>query len=374
MAQLLVESATPGCRIPSLRYAFFVGDKLTRQDVSRLRRLAPEVTCINSYGTTETQRAVGYFEVTAQPEVHARQDKAVYPLGRGIQDVQLLVLTADQQLAGVGELGEIYFRSPHLAQGYLADQALTHARFLTNPFTGLAGDRLYKTGDLGRYLADGNVEFAGRADNQVKIRGFRIEPGEIEAVLSQHPALKEVVVVAREDEGDDPLRARKRLVGYVVATQQPPPTSSDLRAFLQRKLPDYMIPSAFAFLESLPLTPNGKIDHGALPAPDQSRPEQENLFVAPRTPVEERLIEIWREVLGVEPIGVNQRFFDLGGHSLLAVKVVSRILNAFNVELPLRELFEAATIAALAERIETMLWAATAADHETIVQGERIEI
>ncbi len=344
MAQLLVESATAGCCLPSLRYAFFVGDKLTRQDVSRLRRLAPQVTCINSYGTTETQRAVGYYAVPPEPEVQGRRDNAVYPLGRGMEDVQVLVLTAGQQLAGVGEIGEIYFRSPHLAQGYLGDEALTQARFLTNPFTGVVGDRLYKTGDLGRYLADGNVEFAGRADNQVKIRGFRIEPGEIEAVFSQHPAVKEIVVAARED-----VPGQKRLVGYVGSNQQSIPTTNELRTFLKQKLPEYMIPSAFVFLGNLPLTPNGKVDYAALPDPSDELRQAHNLYCAPRDETEKIICRVWSEVLGITRVGIDDDFFAIGGHSLLASKLFSRLDEEIGCLLPLGVLFSAPTVRTLAE-------------------------
>jgi acyl-coenzyme A synthetase/AMP-(fatty) acid ligase/acyl carrier protein len=347
MAELLTETAAPDCRISSLRYAFFVGDKLTRRDVAKLRRLAPEVTCINSYGSTETQRAVGYYAVPQELSLKESRDRTVYPLGRGMKDVQLLVLTDRRRLAGVGEVGEIYVRSPHLARGYLGDEALTQARFSTNPFTGAVGDRLYKTGDSGRYLPDGNVEFVGRADRQLKIRGFRVEPEEIEAVLGQHPSVQQAVIIVREDPP-----AQKRLVAYLVAREGQAPAVGELRNLLKSKLPDYMAPSAFVFLDALPLNPNGKIDRKALPPPDGSRPELEEAFVAPRTPVEEALAEIWAEVLGVERIGIRDNFFELGGHSLLATQVVSRIRSGFKIELPLRALFEKPTVVELAEVIE----------------------
>lgn len=346
LAELLTETAAPDCRIPSLRYAFFVGDKLTRRDVGRLRRLAPRVICVTSYGSTETQRAVGYYMVPKLPGTQESRDREVYPLGRGMKDVQLLVLTAEQRLAGVGELGEIYVRSPHLALGYLGDEALTQARFLTNPVTGVAGDRLYKTGDLGRYLPDGNVEFVGRADRQVKIRGFRVEPEEVEAVLGQHPFIQQAIVVIREDMPD-----LKRLVAYVIARAEPAPTASELRSFVKSKLPDYMVPAVFIYLDALPLTPNGKVDYHALPAPDQSRLDLKEAFVAPRSPVEKTIAEIWAAVLKLEQIGIHNNFFELGGHSLLATQVISRVRGAFQVDLPLRALFENPTVAGLAAQI-----------------------
>ncbi|MBI4524345.1 MAG: amino acid adenylation domain-containing protein [Deltaproteobacteria bacterium] len=359
MAELLTETSAPDCRIPSLRYAFFIGDKLTRWDVVRLRRLAPGVTCINSYGATETQRAVGHYVVPQEPEIQESRDRAVYPVGRGMKDVQLLVLNAEQRLAGVGEPGEIYVRSPHLALGYVGDEELTQARFLTNPFTGAAGDQLYKTGDLGRYLPDGNVEFFGRTDRQVKIRGFRIELGEIEAILRKHRAVRETVVVAREDTVGNQL-----LIAYVVPSPEhashirplavdgdPLLSLGELKGFLSQKLPAYMVPSAFVMLDALPLTPNGKVGYRALPAPDGGRLGVEETFVAPRTPVENVLVRIWREVLGIDQLGIYDNFFDLGGHSLLATQVISRVRATLQVDLPLRTLFEAPTVAGLAMRI-----------------------
>ncbi|MGH7833537.1 MAG: AMP-binding protein, partial [Candidatus Binatia bacterium] len=355
LAELLTESAASDCRLPSLRYAFFVGDKLTRRDVARLRRLAPGVTCVSSYGTTETQRAVGYYIVPEEAEARENECKPVYPLGHGMKDVQLLVLTPGQRRAGVGELGEIYMRSPHLALGYL-DEELTRERFLTNPFTGMPGDRLYKTGDLGRYLPDGNVEFAGRADRQVKIRGFRVEPAEIEAALTQHPSLREAVVVAREDTRaersvtENP-KPDKRLVAYLIARAEQKPSTGELRRFLKSTLPDYMVPSAFVFLDALPLTPNGKLDHSSLPLPDQRDREEHGRSAASHTPMEKLIADIWAEVLQVERIGIHENFFDLGGHSLLVTRVLSRVRETCQVELPLRALFEDPTVAGLAAKI-----------------------
>jgi acyl carrier protein len=265
------------------------------------------------------------------------------PLGRGIKDVQLLVLGGAQKLAGVGEVGELYVRSPHLARGYIGDPALTEERFVTNPLTGNPADRLYRTGDLGRYLPDGNAEPLGRADLQVKIRGFRVELKEIEAVLAVHDAVRDVAVVARDD-----APGGRRLVAYVVARPERQPPPGELRAYLKAKLPEYMIPAAFVALDALPLTPNGKLDRRALPAPDHARPETGGGLVAPRNATEAALADIWCEVLGVEAIGVHDNFFELGGHSLLVVRVLSRVRRVFHVEVPMRELFKSPTVAALA--------------------------
>jgi non-ribosomal peptide synthetase component F len=341
MGQFLSATADESAgALGALRRAFFVGDVLTVSDVTRLHRLAPSVTCINYYGTTETQRAVGHFVV---PRGEVWDGKEVLPLGRGIEDVQLLVLDGAQRLAGVGEVGEVYVRSPHLARGYIGDPALTEERFITNQLTGDPADRLYRTGDLGRYLPDGNVEPLGRADLQVKIRGFRVELKEIEAVLAAHEAVRDVAVIARED-----VAGERRLVAYVVGRPERAPVGGELRAYLKGRLPEYMIPAAFVALDALPLTPNGKLDRRALPAPDRARPETSDGFVAPRNSTEAALAEIWAEVLSVETVGVEDNFFDLGGHSLLVIQVLSRVRRSFHVEVPLRELFESPTVAALA--------------------------
>ena len=364
MAQLLTEMLddTTDC-VASLRYAFLVGDALTRRDVANLRKLAPNLTCVNYFGTTETQRAVGYYTIPPATNAHPLTDdrvKEVLPLGRGIEDVQLLVLNRQQQLAGVGESGEICVRSPHVALGYVDNEVLTRERFIINPFTKAAGDWLYRTGDLGRYLPDGNVELIGRDDAQIKIRGFRIEPAEIEAVLAQQPAVHEVVVVVREDVPGD-----KRLVAYVRYEPEQPPAIAALLEAVRAKLPEYMVPAAIVLLDNLPLSPNGKVDRRALPAPDRLRPELAHAFVAPRTPVEEVVAGIWANMLNVERVGVDDNFFDLGGHSLLATQLISRVRDSFQLELPLRTLFEAPRVAELAVRIE-------AAGREAETDADRI--
>jgi acyl carrier protein len=212
----------------------------------------------------------------------------------------------------------------------------------------LPGARLYRTGDRARYRSDGTLEFLGRLDHQVKIRGFRVEPGEIAATLAQHPDVRDGIVVAREDSTGD-----RRLVAYIVpAAEALAPGVDQLRGFLQARLPEHMIPSAFVVLDALPLTPSGKVDRRALPAPDQTRAGLEAL-VTPRTPVEEAIAEIWMAVLKLERVGVHDNFFALGGHSLLATQVVARLRAAFGLELPLRALFETPTVGGLAERIET---------------------
>jgi amino acid adenylation domain-containing protein len=349
MGQILTEPPGGGAEpasIPSLRWALLVGDVLTRLDVERIRRLAPGVTCVNLYGSTETQRAVGHH-------VAGDQDGglAVLPLGKGIQDVQLLILTRAGQLAGIGEVGELAVRSPHLAAGYLGDEALTRERFAPNPFTGRAGDRIYRTGDLGRYLPNGEAIFAGRADAQVKIRGFRIELGEIEAALGRLPGVREAVVVAREDAPDP---GGKRLVAYVV----PDPDRLNnagvaaLRDALLATLPFYMVPAAFVLLPRLPVTPNGKVDRKALPEPSGERPDVGAAYEPPVTETEQTLAGLWTALLKVEKAGLGDDFFALGGHSLLATQMVARVRDAFAVELPLAAVFQEKTLGRLAACID----------------------
>jgi acyl carrier protein len=228
---------------------------------------------------------------------------------------------------------------------------------------GKAGGRLYKTGDLSRYREDGAIEFLGRIDHQVKIRGFRVELGEIEAQLAKFPAIKEVVVMAREETPGD-----KRLVAYLVAREGAAPTARDLRAFLADSMPDYMIPAVFVPLDRMPLTPSGKVARGALPAPDLGRLDAGVTFTAPASPIEQKVADIWMEILRVPQVGANHNFFELGGHSLLATRVMSAVRAAFNVEVPLRTLFERPTVSGLAGAITERLAAAqTDVDLEELI-------
>jgi amino acid adenylation domain-containing protein len=350
MGELLTEHQDSAAN-PSLRFVFFGGDVLTQQHVSTMRRLAPSATCVNFYGATETPQAMGYFIVPSNQKSSTQGDepalKQIVPLGKGIGDVQLLVLNACEQLAGVGEIGEIHVRTPYLARGYLGDEAMTQESFMINPLNRIAEDKVYRTGDLGRYSPAGLVEFAGRRDQQVKIRGFRVEPAEIEALLEKHPDIRHAVV-----QPQDSHAGHKRLVAYVVSKQDSALSSADLRSFLRKKLPEYMVPSAFMYLDDLPLTQNGKVDRRALPIPDGQR-DLEETFVPARTLTEEVLVEIWSKVLRVEQIGIQDNFFDLGGHSLLAIQVISRVRESFQVEIPLRSFFQTPTVAALADSIET---------------------
>ena len=348
MMEMVLDSTDNGperiAALPDLRRAFVVGDLLKKGDVEHLQGLAPSVVCVNLYGSTETQRSVSFFEV---PRASSRLGKEVLPLGRGMEGCQLLVLNRAGRLAGIGEVGEIHLRSRNLSLGYLGDEALTAERFLPNPLVAAPeeGDRVYKTGDLGRYLPDGGVEFAGRADFQVKLRGFRIELGEVEAALARFPAIRECVVIVREDRPGD-----RRLVGYLV-TAEGAPAQRDLRAFLAARLPDYMVPTSFVTLPALPLTRTGKVDRRALPPPVEERREVDQ--AVEMSPVEELLAGIWSDLLGVSGVKPEDSFFELGGQSLLATRMISRVRTVLGVDLPMRAVFEEPTLAgfaALAER------------------------
>ncbi|HEX2225368.1 MAG TPA: amino acid adenylation domain-containing protein [Thermoanaerobaculia bacterium] len=343
MGKLLAElpPGAPVPDLPDLRVAILAGDLLTREVVAQIRRLAPNAVFLNVYGATESQRALSFHVVE---EERGRRLKQTLPIGKGKTGSQLLVLTASGLRAGIGELGEVVIRSPHLAQGYLKDEAQTRAKYGTNPFTGGPADRIYRTGDLGRYLPDGDVEAAGRADQQVKIRGFRVEPGEVEAELLRAPGVKETVVVARSVAPD----GERQLVAYLVLDPNAPAEISDLRERLRQTLPAYMVPSAWVVLEKLSVNPNGKIDRPALPSPEAAAQGYERRAVPPRDDLERRLAGIWEEVLGTAPVGVTDDFFDLGGHSLMAVRLMARIESEMGRTLPLSALFQTGTVEGLA--------------------------
>jgi len=291
----------------------------------------------------------GPSETTTYSTCALRMGDGVQTIGRPIANSQIYILDQGMKPVPVGMPGELYIGGAGVARGYINRPELTAEKFLANPFSAEEGGRLYKTGDLARYLPDGNIQFIGRVDNQVKIRGYRIELGEIEAVLTRHPQVSHAVVTVREESPGD-----KRLVAYVVATEKEELQANELRQFLKTKLPDYMVPRAFVNLASLPLTATGKINRKALPAPDECVFEAQEDFAAPRTPVEASLARIWSEVLKLQKVGIHDNFFDLGGHSLLATQVISRIRGVFNLEIPLRTLFELPTIAELAVAVTAM--------------------
>lgn len=308
------------------------------------QQLLPKAASLwNLYGPTETTIWSSIYQI--------EPDEEAISIGRPIANTQIYLLDQHLQPVPVGVPGELYIGGDGLARGYLNRPELTTERFIPHPFSDESDARLYKTGDLARYLPDGTIEHLGRLDFQVKLRGYRIELGEIEAVLNEYPAVQQAVVVAREDAPGD-----KRLAAYIVLQNivlQKDQTAmvDDLRSHMMQQVPAYMVPSAFVLLETLPLTPNGKVDRRALPAPDDTRPELREAFVAPRTPIEEMVTGIWSQVLGIEQIGIHDDFFTLGGQSLLATQVTSRLRTALQVEVPLRTFFEASTVAQLAEII-----------------------
>jgi amino acid adenylation domain-containing protein len=299
----------------------------------------------NHYGPSECH-VVSTFCLTGS----TRDWPELPPIGRPLANTQLYVLDERLQPVPAGVTGDLYLGGDCVARGYLNRPELTAEKFIPDPFAAGKGMRLYRTGDLARHRADGELEFLGRKDHQVKVRGFRIELGEIESVLSAHPAVREAVVTVSATENN-----QNRLVAYWVGAQAEQLSASDLRTYLQERLPQYMIPSVFVQLSGLPLTPSGKVDRKALPAPSADLTADESRQVDARTPLEELLVHLWSEVLGVERIGVTENFFDLGGHSLLATQVVSRVRREFGVDLPVRRLFEFPTIAQLAPQIERVM-------------------
>jgi acyl carrier protein len=327
----------PEGELPALRTVIAAGEACTPDLVARW---AEGRDFYNAYGPTETTVCASMYRCQAG-------EASPPPIGRPIGNTELYVLDRNMQLLPVGVGGELHVGGVGLARGYLRRPEMTEARFVTHLFSDDPAARLYKTGDLVRYRADGNLEFLGRIDQQVKVRGYRIELGEVEAVLGQHPGVREAVVAAREEAAGD-----KRLVGYVVAAGELAPTVGELRGYLRQRLPEYMAPSVFVYLERLPLSPSGKVERRALPAPEGQRPELEGEYVAPRDEVESELAAMCGELLGVDRVGVYDSFFELGGHSLLATQFISRVREVFGVELPLRTLFEHPTVADLAGQIE----------------------
>ncbi|MBD2201082.1 amino acid adenylation domain-containing protein [Calothrix sp. FACHB-1219] len=323
---------------PQLRLVFMSGDWIPVTLPDLLKATFPGVEVISLGGATEATVWSNYYPI-GKVEPYWKS----IPYGKPIQNAKYYILDDYLNPCPIGVSGELHIGGECLASGYLNQPELTAQKFIPDPFSDKKSARLYKTGDLARYLADGNIEFLGRIDHQVKIRGFRIELGEIESVLSQHDCVQETVVIAREDEPGN-----KRLVAYVVLNGESTPTMNELRRFLREKLPDYMIPSAFVAIAKIPLTPNGKVDRRALPIPDQNRPELEKAFVSPKNTVEIELTQIWSAILGIKSIGISDNFFDLGGDSLLAVKLFTQIEKKFGQKLPLATLLQSPTIEQLA--------------------------
>jgi len=332
------------------------GEPLMWNLIETIQKYNPDCSIFNHYGPTETTVGVLTYQVKMQGD---RISQTV-PLGRPLPNTQIYLLDSHLQPVPVGVAGELYIAGAGLARGYLNQPELTAEKFICKSLTQEPETRLYKTGDLARYLPDGNIEFIGRVDHQVKLRGFRIELGEIEAGLSHHPSVREAAVLLQENEPGN-----QRLVAYIVShsklSVQDSQLIESLRSFLKEKLPEYMIPSAFVVLKALPLTPNGKIDRQALPAPSIAA-NFTDTFVGPRTSGEEIIAGIWSQLLNLKKVGIHDNFFDLGGHSLLITQLLAKVREIFQVELPLRVLFEAPTVAGLAEKIEMQQGGNTAGD------------
>ncbi|BAY10179.1 non-ribosomal peptide synthetase family protein [Calothrix sp. NIES-2098] len=349
---LILQQAKPE-QLNSLRTVIVAGEACPSELIQHHTQLQLETSLFNEYGPTEATVWSSVYHC------HSLATGTQISIGHPIANTQIYILDFHLHPVPIGVTGEIYISGEGIARGYLNQSGITSEKFIPHPFSQKPGIRLYKTGDLGQYLSDGNIEFLGRIDNQVKIRGFRIELGEIEALLNQHLGVQETVVIARED-----IPGNKRLVAYIVPQSKSAATVNELRDFLKDKLPEFMLPSAVVLLKELPLGPNGKVDRKALPAPEQVRSDLIGEFVPPRTPVEEKLTQIWAEVLKVEKVSIYDNFFELGGHSLLTTQLLAKVKEAFNFDISLRSLLEKPTVSGLAENIERVCQ--TEVEHLTI--------
>jgi len=328
-----------------IRTLILGGETLSAKTLAGWNHHTPGPKIVNEYGPTETVVGCCVYEVP-QRNSYLR----AVPIGRPISNMHIYLLDQNLQLVPIGVAGEVYIGGVGLARGYQGRPDLTAEQFIPHPYSRGPDARLYKTGDLGRYFPDGNIEFLGRIDGQVKIRGYRIEPEEVQTILGQHPDIRVTVVICQEDSAGG-----KYLAAYVVPAAENTLDPATLRQYLQTQLPDYMLPAAFILMDTLPLTPNGKVNRQALPMPDQTHRGRTNASVPPKTPLEEMLIEIWQDLLKMHHIGVQDNFFALGGHSLLATQVMARLRNILGLALPLRTLFEHQTVAKLASKIEREL-------------------
>jgi amino acid adenylation domain-containing protein len=333
MAELLRLGGLPR----SIRTVNLAGEPLKPSVVAQIDRETAAEQIYDLYGPSET---------TTYSTYSRRAPDSVQTVGRPIANTQIYILDPYGNPTPIGVAGEIHIGGAGLARGYLGCPELTAEKFIPDPFSAEPGARLYRTGDIARYLLDGNIELTGRKDDQVKIRGLRIELGEIESILSSHPEVRDAVVIAREDRPGD-----KRLVAYVVGNRDEQPQPDELKQFLKTTLPDYMVPFAWVSLASLPRTPNGKINRAALPPPTEAALSTHNVDQSPRTALEAALLAIWSEILKVDKIGIYDNFFDLGGHSLLAIQILSRTRDELSIELPVRILFESPTIVDFAAAI-----------------------
>src|SRR5262245_51522261 len=329
-----MDELTGGETFPALRLIRLSGMPIAAADVARYKdHFSSNCLLVHVLGTTEAGTIPHYFmdKATADPE-------GAVPVGYAVGDAEVFLVDESGRKLQSESAGEIAIKSRYIAQGYWRKPELTKAKFLPDPDGG--EERIYLSGDLGRMTSDGCLFHLGRKDFRLKVRGYSIESSEVEVALRECTAIKQAVVLTSPEENGE-----ARLIAYVVPLTQPGPTSSMLRDFLNKKLPDYMIPSIFVTLETMPLTPNGKVDRKALPAPARARPKLETVYVAPRSSMQRELREIWSEVLGFDEIGIHDNFFDLGGDSLRAEQVIARIRQSLDVEVPLHELFSTPTVA-----------------------------
>jgi amino acid adenylation domain-containing protein len=339
MMEMLVDYAqSHSVALPSsLRLAIMGGDWLPVSLPNRLKGLVPGIQILSIGGPTETTIwNIGYLIEKVDPNWKS------IPYGQPMANAKYYILNEALEDCPVWVAGEMYCAGVQLAKGYWRDEEKTNAKFITHSRT---GERLYRTGDLGRYLPNGNIEFLGRVDFQIKIRGYRIEAGEIEAALTEHPAVRSAVITTMGEE-----HSKQQLIAYIVPEEKLAPTIEEISEFLKKKLPNYMVPSGFVFLNALPLSANGKVDRRALL--DYSISNLQNAYIAPRNEIELQLTDIWQEFLGVEQIGIYDNFFELNGDSLLATQIISRLYKTFQIEFPISSLLETPTVAAISEYIE----------------------
>ena len=330
----------------SLDSLLFGGEAVDPKWVRTLLRNSPPKRLLHVYGPTENTTFTTWHEVK-----HLEDEASTVPIGKPISNTAVYILDRHMKPTPVGIPGELYIGGDGLAKGYYNRPELTSRKFVSNPFSVEKDEKLYKTGDLARYLPNGDVEFIGRIDNQIKLRGFRIELGEIEAILNQHAAINDVAVVLREDQP-----GKKRIVAYTVFKPEKAIGISEIRAFVQEKVPDYMVPSAFVQMDMLPLTQNGKINRKALPVPGIAQIKSEESYLAPRDYLEIQIAKIWEKALGISPVGIRDNFFDLGGHSLLAVQILFHIKKIVGKEIPVAELFKSPTVEQLADIVRLKGW------------------
>ncbi len=350
----LDDGANLAGKLPRLKLWTSSGEALTTELAERFRKSHPKAVLLNLYGSSEVAADVSYFEYDG------RAVGKTVAIGRPMTNTTVYLLDGSRQPVPVGVTGELYVGGDGVARGYWRRPGLTAEKFVANPFSADPGSRLFRTGDLARYRADGNLEYLGRVDNQFKIAGQRIEPGEIDAALRSHPEIQDCVVLARPDDANECEipnsifkipNSSSLLVAYIVARE--PPTDRGLREYLRQMLPAYMVPAAFVRLERIPLLPNGKMDRRALPGLTGAPATAESKMVGPRSEAEEKVAAVWREGLGLDRIGVDDDLFELGGHSILAMQIVARLRTAFGAEFSVREFFDAPTVAGVAARIET---------------------